>query len=378
MKSTIKKFAIVAVILLCMTILPVFGQTTIRSGAGLVQVYSSNLYYEGPTWDPVNQKLYFTTPNDAPYNIYSLNSQGQVSVWMSNSQRVNGTFLSIDGRLLAAESQSQKITSYRIGANGPEDAQTIASDTSWYYPNDICQRPQGDIYFTTPNWEGRPQAVYHINTQGVASRIISDMGCPNGIITSNDGSKLYVSDSNRKYWMVYPINSDGSIGTGSVFFNPGSGSTNDPDGMTIDEHGNLYFMGKGGLWIVSPSGEQLDFISIPEFCSNITFGGSDGSVLYITCQDKIYSLKTTVRGANWAPTATIPPSSTPPGQIGDVNINGSIDIVDALLIAQYYVGLEPSNFEPALADVNCSGGIDIVDALLTARYYVGQIDSFPC
>jgi endoglucanase len=61
---------------------------------------------------------------------------------------------------------------------------------------------------------------------------------------------------------------------------------------------------------------------------------------------------------------------------GDVNGNGTVDIVDALLIAQYYVGLNPANFNSSVADVNCSGGIDIVDALLVAQYYVGLVDSF--
>jgi pectate lyase len=63
---------------------------------------------------------------------------------------------------------------------------------------------------------------------------------------------------------------------------------------------------------------------------------------------------------------------------GDVNANGTIDIVDALLIAQYYVGLNPGQFNAGYADVNCSGGIDIVDALLVAQYYVGLISTFPC
>ena len=71
--------------------------------------------------------------------------------------------------------------------------------------------------------------------------------------------------------------------------------------------------------------------------------------------------------------------STPPGQtgnLGDVNGDGSIDIVDALLIAQYYVGLNPSGFVQANADTNCDGSIDIVDALLVAQYYVGLINGF--
>jgi xylan 1,4-beta-xylosidase len=66
------------------------------------------------------------------------------------------------------------------------------------------------------------------------------------------------------------------------------------------------------------------------------------------------------------------------GTKGDVNGSGTVDIVDALLIAQYYVGLNPSGFIAENADVNCSGTIDIVDALLVAQYYVGLMTAFPC
>jgi hypothetical protein len=64
------------------------------------------------------------------------------------------------------------------------------------------------------------------------------------------------------------------------------------------------------------------------------------------------------------------------GTLGDVNGDGVIDIVDALLIAQYYVDLNPANFIPGNADTNCDGLIDIVDALLVAQYYVSLITSF--
>jgi hypothetical protein len=73
--------------------------------------------------------------------------------------------------------------------------------------------------------------------------------------------------------------------------------------------------------------------------------------------------------------------STPPGgsgTLGDANGSGAIDIVDALLIAQYYVGLDPSGFIASNADTNCDGSIDIVDALMVAQYYVGLITSFSC
>jgi hypothetical protein len=67
-----------------------------------------------------------------------------------------------------------------------------------------------------------------------------------------------------------------------------------------------------------------------------------------------------------------------PDILGDVNGDGTISIVDALLVAQYYVDLDPQDFDPAGADVNCSGTIDIVNALLIAQFYVGLITVFPC
>jgi hypothetical protein len=58
--------------------------------------------------------------------------------------------------------------------------------------------------------------------------------------------------------------------------------------------------------------------------------------------------------------------------LGDVNCDGAFDIIDALLIAQAYVGLEPGYYACA-ADVNCDGVIDIIDALRMAQYFVGLI-----
>jgi pectinesterase len=63
--------------------------------------------------------------------------------------------------------------------------------------------------------------------------------------------------------------------------------------------------------------------------------------------------------------------------LGDVNASGAVDIVDALLTAQYYVGLNPSGFNATVADVNLDSAVNIVDALLIAQYYVGLIAQFP-
>ncbi|MBN1696733.1 MAG: hypothetical protein JW881_04405 [Spirochaetales bacterium] len=65
------------------------------------------------------------------------------------------------------------------------------------------------------------------------------------------------------------------------------------------------------------------------------------------------------------------------GLLGDVNDSGSIDIVDALLVAQYYVGSGFVEIDSGLADVDGNGTVNIVDALLIAQYYVGIISEFP-
>lgn len=65
-------------------------------------------------------------------------------------------------------------------------------------------------------------------------------------------------------------------------------------------------------------------------------------------------------------------------ECGDVNSSGKVDIVDALLIAQKYVGGSPSGFFIEAADVNNDKSINIVDALLVAQFYVRSINSLSC
>ena len=165
-------------------------------------------------------------------------------------------------------------------------------------PNDLCQTARGDIYFSDPDW-GTPanSGVYRRDLAGVVTKVISDMGAPNGLIGSNDGAKLYVADSTAKHIRSYPVNpADGTVGAGSLFFDASSGSGSDPDGLTIDALGNVYMAGLGGVWVISPAGVQIEMISVPETASNVTFGGPDNKTLFITCQDKVYSLLMQVAG----------------------------------------------------------------------------------
>ena len=44
--------------------------------------------------------------------------------------------------------------------------------------------------------------------------------------------------------------------------------------MKVDEKGNLYSAGPGGVWIFSPDGKHLGTIRLPEKVGNVAWGGS--------------------------------------------------------------------------------------------------------
>ena len=77
------------------------------------------------------------------------------------------------------------------------------------------------------------------------------------------------------------------------------------------------------------------------------------------------------------PPTLVPTTSPDQPLYGDVNNSGAVDIVDALMTAQSYVGLNPPGFDPTYADVNSDGTVSIVDALIIAQYYVGLVPSLP-
>jgi gluconolactonase len=274
---------------------------TVSPGATLVELYAAESFFEGPTWDPKTGKLYFTSfPEGKPQQILRLDGPGKVAVWMDDTKGVNGTYLSLEGRLLGAQAYGHHVVSYGFGENGPADPIDLIGSDTWNQPNDVCQTPNGDIYFTDPDFKNRTTSkVFRLSAGGELGIVIDDMPVPNGVIASNDGKTLYVGDSHLVLWRSYPIREDGTLGAGKVFFDPDTENRNAPDGMSIDEQGNLYFAGRGGVWVATPEGKALGLIAIPEFCSNVTFGGSDGKTLYFTCSNKVYSLQMQVRGGQF-------------------------------------------------------------------------------
>ncbi len=63
---------------------------------------------------------------------------------------------------------------------------------------------------------------------------------------------------------------------------------------------------------------------------------------------------------------------------GDVNADGTVNYLDAMLIAQYYVSIiGEDQLNMMAADVNGDDAVNYLDAMLVAQFYVSIIDSFP-
>ena len=281
---------------------------TVADGAKLETEYEApGATLEGPVWDLKTKKLYFTWFGPKATRIMRLDERGKATVWADNTKGVNGTRLGIDGRLIGAAAYGHFVISYEIGPNGPTDSKILYENKKLFQPNDVCQAPNGNIYFTDPDFDhSKKSAVYLLTPNGKAKAVVHDAKVTNGVRTSLDGKTLYVSDDGPSNWRAYPIQKDGTVGPGYVFFDPPTADKGSPDGMGLDEHGNLYASGRGGVWACDKNGKSLGFIPIPEFCSYASFGGEDGKTLYFTTQagggkpSHVYSIKMKVRGGQWA------------------------------------------------------------------------------
>ena len=70
------------------------------------------------------------------------------------------------------------------------------------------------------------------------------------------------------------------------------------DGLKVDQAGNLFATGPGGVLIISQKGKLLGRIVTGERIANVSWG-NDGSVLYLTSDMYLCRIRTSTRGAGW-------------------------------------------------------------------------------
>jgi gluconolactonase len=127
---------------------------------------------------------------------------------------------------------------------------------------------------------------------------------PNGIAFSPDFKTLYVaqSDPAAAIWKSFPVNEDGTLGEGTLFYdateNFKKGLPGLPDGLKVDEKGNIWATGPGGVYVFNPDGKLLGRISTGEKTANCGWG-NDGTVLYMTADMYLCRIQTKIKGAGW-------------------------------------------------------------------------------
>lgn len=265
---------------------------------------------EGPVWDEKNGELLFS---DVPNNVIHAWQDGAIRDFMRpsgysgddpawRSSGSNGLAFDAKGRLLIAEHGDRRVSMLMEGG-GKKTVAGSFEGKRFNSPNDIAVHSLGPIYFTDPIY-GLPKGekdpareidfcgVYGVGTNGDVILVTKELERPNGIAFSPDETTLYVANSHkpRAIILAVSIGGDGMATGTKVFFDTkgleGEGS---PDGLKVDDQGNLWATGPGGLLIISPQGKLLGRVLTGKATANVAFGGKDGKTVFLTAHDTLVS-----------------------------------------------------------------------------------------
>ena len=303
----------------------------VAPGARLERIGSGYRFTEGPVWSADEQALYFSDiPGDTRWRW---TEAGGMEVHRTPCDKANGLVIDRDGELVACDQVTSRVVRYRRDGG----TEVLAFHHRGEYlnsPNDIVVRgADGAIYFTDPDYgrwndwigqertRGRFRGLYRVPAHGgdgEAELLVAEdeFDQPNGLCFSPDESLLYVNDTPRAHIKVFDVAPDGTLSNGRVL-RAGIGMTQDEveaataglseaerhrvlhdagalDGMKCDERGNVWTTGPGGVWVLSPDGEEIGRLRTPEVAGNLTWGGPDLRTLFVMTTSTVHALRTLV------------------------------------------------------------------------------------
>jgi gluconolactonase len=297
---------------------PPSAAALLAPGAKLEKVVGDLKFSEGPAWHPSGYLLFEDTPRN---RIMRLDPGDKVSVFREPSRRSNGLAFDAQGRLVACEGNSTD--GGRQVSRTEKDGKVVTLVDKYQgkrlnSPNDLTIDGRGRIYFTDPRYNNRVdleqdrEGVYRIDPDGKLTRIIDSLTRPNGLAVTADGRTLYVADNASpggvvKLW-AYDLDVAGNSKNGRVLhdFVTGRGI----DGLTLDTKGRIWTTAgtkeKAGIYVFEPDDKRATaklagVIPTPEDPTNVTFGGKDRDILYITTTASLFRIRTAVRGKEGPP-----------------------------------------------------------------------------
>ncbi|MSQ37265.1 MAG: SMP-30/gluconolactonase/LRE family protein [Chloroflexi bacterium] len=282
--------------------------TTLREVGWLERVAGGFGFTEGPVW--LGDSLIFSDiVRSRIVRFRPLDVGPEITTFRQRSNRTNGMTLDREGRLLACEGGTRRVT--RTEADG-----TLVTLVDSFEgrplnaPNDVAVSASGAVYFTDHPWahlfrdpdgpEYRPDenpqgtgGVYRVDPDGRTSRVVDRLRLPNGVAFSPSGDILYVTDSGSDELWAFGVRGDGSLDEGRCMATLRAGaSCCSVDGLKIDVDGNIFTTGNGGIWVLTPAGEVLGRVVCPEPAINLAWGDADYRTLYVTAFTSVYRFRT--------------------------------------------------------------------------------------
>jgi gluconolactonase len=255
-------------------------------------------FTEGPAVDKDGNVYFSDIPNS---KIWIWTLADSLQLFRENSNGSNGLYFDKDENLLACEGYKSQIS--LTTKNG--DYNVIASEYEtkpFNSTNDLWPDAKGGVYFTDPQYGGDMDNlnqggmhVYYLNPEKTnITKVCDDLERPNGLIGSEDGKTLYISDRGAGMTYSYTIKTNGTLSNKTLFVDEGS------DGMTIDQNRNIYITtkDKSQVDVFSRDGKLLKTIEIPEAPTNVCFGGKNRDQLYITAQTSLYRVGLNTNGVD--------------------------------------------------------------------------------
>lgn len=257
-------------------------------------------FVEGPVWDVDHQRFLFSDiPN---HTTYSYDSNGELSVFDKNSGYANGLAIDSKGNLWAA--RHDRKLSYRQDNGEKVIVATSFKGKPLNSPNDLTIKSDDSIWFTDPPFgiqgygpqkakEEQPVRGIYRYSNGDLKLVSGEITLPNGIAFSPDESLLYVADTVDGW--VYRFDVKGESITNKTRFAIVKSPSNSgimADGIAVDQQGNVYVAGPGGVGVFNKEGKQLDYIAVDAgHISNVAIGGKNKDQLMVTAYNKVLLFK---------------------------------------------------------------------------------------
>lgn len=259
---------------------------------------------ESPLWDPCNHQLLFTDVTAS--TIHALGADGQVNVYQSNTSNANGIAWDVDGSLILAQMGGSPGHIARLGKDGNIQVLEPPGSPVLHTPDDTIVRSDGTIYFTDGDFApigtllgfAALLPIYMLKPGATSLVNVGFVSGPNGIEFSPDERTLYVSAYGAGTVNAFPVNGDGTLGTGSL---AASGLIN-PDSLCLDAEGNLYVAVSTGIQVVRPDSSKVTLIPINSASGTTScgFGGDDGKTLYISAWTSLWKVEgMPIPGQDW-------------------------------------------------------------------------------